>query len=273
MGKLEVPMGKSCVFHGIMEGFPWPPLMTRGESHAAHCCAAIQHSGSPRAARALGFLDQAPPARTAATWHVSKTKSLRSPKVSPDLFIVLRLPLKTTFFLALMSMGACAASVASASRIDGWKWSVFGWLWDGENAMRCVNKTADLTTGTSVTPSLRFFFSWCVFPPFSRWQMSWKMMITSSWSNRLSSDVHEAFLAALAIVTLRFYHARAAHLWGRLKSCPRSQEQAGRWPPGSSDSICRTSDYVYIYILIIHISNLSHTHIYISNLLHAHIYI
>jgi hypothetical protein len=103
--------------------------------------------------------------------------------------------------------------------------------------------------------------------------MSWKMMITSSWSNRLSSDVHEAFLAALAIVTLRFYHARAAHLWGRLKSCPRSQEQAGRWPPGSSDSICRTSDYVYIYILIINISNLSHIYIYIKFITRTYIYI
>ena len=142
----------------------------------------------------------------------------------------------------------------------------------GMERMRCVNKTADLTTGTSVTvvtPSFHFFCSWCVFQPFSRW-----FVIT--WSHP-----HEA---------IDLFYRRPFSSWppwplwplgstmpgqricgGDWNRAPRVKSRRGPGrPPGSSDSICRTSDYVYIYIYIMYIyilSNLLRTHT------HTHIYI
>ena len=165
------------------------------------------------------------------------------------------------FFLALMSMGACAASVASASRIDGWKWGVFGWLWDGENAMRQQDRWSHHRDKCNSLITLLFFLM-CLFHHLAadkcheKW---WHPHEAIGWvqtSMKRSWPPWPLWPLGSTMPGQRICGGD----WNRAPGV-KSRRGAG-WPPGSSDSICRTSDYVYIFIYI-YIKFITHTYIYI----------
>lgn len=259
-------MGKSCVFHGIMEGFPWPPLITSGESHAAHCCALLRRCsalGLPKGSKGckgFGLFGPSTPCKDRS--HLTCLQDKKPQITESFTWFVHRIAVafENNFFLALMSMGACAASVASASRIDGWKWGVFGWLWDGENAMRQQDRWSHHRDKCNSLITLLFFLM-CLFHHLAadkcheKW---WHPHEAIGWvqtSMKRSWPPWPLWPLGSTMPGQRI----CGEDWNRAPGV-KSRRGAG-WPPGRSDSICRTSDYVYIFIYI-YIKFITHIYIY-----------
>ena len=283
---LEHPHGKIGGANGKIMCFPWHhggfSMATFDDQRGITCCALLRRCsalGLPKGSKGckgFGLFGPSTPCKDRS--HLTCLQD-KKPQITESFtwFVhCIAVAFENNFFLALMSMGACAASVASASRIDGWKWSVFGWLWDGENAMRCVNKTADLTTGTSVTPSLRFFFSWCFF----------HHLAGDKCHEKWWSHPHEA-IGWVQTSMKRSWPPWP--LWPLGSTMPGQRICGGDWNRAPGVKSRRGADLqeavtVYagprimcIYILIINISNLSHTHthiyIYIKFITRTYIYI